>query len=393
MNKKQVILSLVTGLFLSVFLSCDNQNNWVDKTENVLSDFILKDAEWAMSQEPETVTSFVCDRSSGGIHDFYSEGDYWWPDPENPDGAYIRRDGETNPENFVKHRLAMIRFSKIVGSLASAYLVTNEESYVEHAFKHINAWFNDPATMMNPNLLYAQAIKGITTGRGIGIIDTIHLMEVAQGIICMQNADCVSEKELISAKKWFSEYIQWLNTHQNGIDEMNAKNNHGTCWVMQVASFAKLTQNKSMLDFCISRYKNILLPAQMAEDGSFPLELARTKPYGYSLFNLDAMTAICQILSTPQENLWDYTTSKGLNMRKAVDYMYPYIKDKDSWPLAPDIMFWNDWPVAQPSLLFSAIAYNDSQYFNLWKSCEHNPSEEEVIRNLPIRNPLIWLYR
>ena len=35
---------------------------------------------------------------------------------------------------------------------------------------------------MNPHLLYAQAIKGRFTGRSIGIIDTLHLVEVARAI-------------------------------------------------------------------------------------------------------------------------------------------------------------------------------------------------------------------
>ena len=250
-----------------------------------------------MNEKPVTITSFVCTRSAGGIHDFYSEGDYWWPDPENPNGPYIQRDGMTNPDNFVDHRKAMIRLSEIVGVLASAYKITGDEKYVRQAFKHLQAWFADPATMMNPSLLYSQAIKGRFTGRGIGIIDTIQLMEVAQGIIAMENAKGVDRHLLDTIKNWFSEYLQWLTTHQYGKDEMNAKNNHGTCWVMQVASFARLTENNEILDFCRNRYKEVLLPDQMSTDGSFPQELKRTKPYGYSLFNLDAMTMICVILS------------------------------------------------------------------------------------------------
>jgi len=376
---------------LCVLLSCNTQTGWNKKAETVLHDVVMQNAEWALLQQPQTVTASVCDRSAGGIHDFYSEGDYWWPDPAHPDGAYIRKDGETNPENFVDHRLAMIRFSKVVGSLASAYMTTGNEDYVKHAFLHIDAWFTDTTTMMNPNLLYAQAIKGITTGRGIGIIDTIHLMEVAQGIIKMQDAACVDKNKLQATKKWFADYIQWLTTHQNGIDEMNAKNNHGTCWVMQVASFATLTENKDMLEFCKLRYKNVLLPDQMAEDGSFPLELSRTKPYGYALFNLDAMTTICQILSTEDDNLWEYTTEKGINMRKGIEFMYPFIKDKSAWTYPQDVMYWNDWPVAQPSLIFGAAAYNSNLYFDLWKNLSHTSEVAEVERNLPIRNPLIWL--
>ncbi len=374
-----------------VIVSCDKDTSFKKQASDFLKDKIMADAKWAMSQEPESITSFKSDRSEGGIHDFYSEGDYWWPNPDDPKGPYIRKDGETNPDNFVAHRLAMIRFSKVVGYLASAYIITNDEKYVDHAFRHIKAWFVDSTTYMNPSLLYAQAIKGISSGRGIGIIDTIHLMEVAQGIIRMQNAACVNNEDLMKIKQWFSDYINWLTSHPYGISEMNAKNNHGTCWVMQVASFAKLTENKEILKLCSNRYKEVLLPNQMAGNGSFPQELDRTKPYGYSLFNLDAMASICQILSTDEDNLWDYTANNGASIRKGIDFMYPYVLDKGQWPYKKDVMYWDEWPVAQTFLIFGAVNYNEVAYFDLWKSLKHDSSVQEVERNFPIRNPLTWL--
>jgi hypothetical protein len=351
---------------------------------------IISRADKLLSEKPVTITASVCTRSAGGIHDFYSEGDYWWPDPANPDGPYIQRDGMTNPQNFTDHRKAMIRLSQIVGSLASAYRITGDEKYVKQAFIHIQAWFADPATRMNPSLLYSQAIKGKFTGRGIGIIDTIQLMEVAQGIIAMQDARCIDKQLLETVKKWFSDYLDWLMTHQYGKDEMNAKNNHGTCWVMQVASFAKLTENKSILDFCRKRYREVLLPNQMGTDGSFPLELSRTKPYGYSLFNLDAMTMACLILSDKNNDLWNYSTEDGKSIKKGIEYLYPFVADKSKWTFNKDVMYWDEWPVAHPFLIFGAIKYNNKEWYKTWSSLEHFPEVEEVIRNLPIRNPLIW---
>jgi hypothetical protein len=385
---KRYFLLALLGLFLSV---CSGNRDLAKATRETLHSDILRNAEWAMAQQPQTVTDFRCERSAGGIHDFYSEGDYWWPNPENPDAPYIRKDGMTNPDNFVAHRLVMIRFSKIVGYLASAYIVTGKEEYVEQAFRHIRAWFTNPLTKMNPNLLYAQAIKGVVTGRGVGIIDTIHLMEVAQGILRMQKASCVDAAGLREIKAWFDEYIRWLMTHAYGIDEMNAQNNHGACWVMQVAAFARLTGNEEALEFCRLRYKNVLLPQQMAGDGSFPRELSRTKPYGYALFNLDAMATICRILSSSADNLWEYKTHDGLSIRKAIDYMYPYIKNKESWKLPPDVMYRNEWPMAQPSLIFAAHAYNSPAYFDLWRKFKHTSTVNEVERNMPVRNPIIWL--
>lgn len=355
-----------------------------------LRNHIVTQAEWAMQQSPVTVTASTSSRSQGTIHDFYSEGDYWWPDPANPDGPYIQKDGMTNPDNFVAHRLAMIRFSKIVGALTSAYVLTNNQKYVAHAFSHLNAWFVNPATKMNPSLLYAQAITRKVSGRGIGIIDTIHLMEVAQGIIKMEKAANVDKKLLGNIKNWFAEYLTWLTTHPYGKEEMAAKNNHGTCWVMQVASFAQLTNNMTLLEFCRNRYKTVLLPGQMAADGSFPLEIRRTKPYGYSLFNLDAMVMICQILSTRQDNLWEYTAPEGQTIRKGIEFMYPYVTDKSKWPFKQDVMYWQDWPVAQPFLVFGANNFQQNDWLKTWKALEHNPTTEEIIRNLPIRNPVIW---
>ncbi len=357
----------------------------------ILRQHVLTEAAWALRQTPSTVTASHSPRSTGGLHDFFSEGDYWWPDPKDPNGPYIQRDGLTNPDNFTAHRLAMIRFSRVVGALASAYKLTGDEKYVRHALVHLRAWLLDPATLMNPSLLYAQAIKGRFTGRGIGIIDTIQLLEVAQGVLVMQDAKAMPASDLAGIKNWFAQYLTWLTTHPYGQDELNAPNNHGTCWVMQVACFARLTGNQQLLDFCRERYQTVLLPGQMAADGSFPQELKRTKPYGYSLFNLDAMALICQILSDSAHPLWTYQTADGRSIRRGIEYLYPFVADKKSWPLKPDVMYWADWPVAQPFLVLGAAQFGNAAWLRTWQGLNHDPQVPEVVRNLPVRNPLIWL--
>lgn len=354
-------------------------------------DRVLKQADQFLGEEPITVTACKSPRSAGGIHDFHSEGDYWWPDPTNPDGPYIQRDGMTNPDNFVAHRHAMVRMSIHVGALTSAYRITGDEKYARHAIKHLLAWFVDEPTRMSPHLLYAQAIKGRHTGRGIGIIDTVHLIEPARAAQDLEKAGVLGGAQLAGIKKWFADYLEWMTTHKYGIDEMNAENNHGTCWVMQVAAFASLVGDQQKLEMCRKRYKDVLLPNQMATDGSFPRELRRTKPYGYSLFNADAMATVCWVLSTPQDNLWEYSTPDGKSMRKAVEYIHPYIKDKSSWPLKPDVMYHEFWPVRSPVLLFGGLAYHDPKYLETWKALEANPTNEEVIRNLPVRYPVLWV--
>ena len=129
----------------------------------------------------------------------------------------------------------------------------------------------------------------------------------------------------------------------------------------------------------------------MAADGSFPRETSRTKPYGYSIFNLDAMTTLCQILSNKQNDLWNFKTNDGKSIKKGIEFLYPYIVNKNKWPYNHDVMYWDNWPVAQPFLIFGAIAYNNNNWFYTWQKLDHDPKIAEIIRNLPVRHPLIWL--
>jgi hypothetical protein len=348
---------------------------------------VLKAANQYLTAEPVTVTASTSPRSAGGRHDFFSEGDYWWPDPKNPDGPYIQRDGMSNPGNFVEHRRALIRFSLIVPALAAAYKITRERKYSAAAARHLRAWFIDEATRMNPNLEFAQAIQGRFTGRGTGIIDTLHLVEPARAAWQLD----LEPADLAGVRKWFAQYTEWMTTSKNGIDERNARNNHGTCWATQVAAFAQLTGNRQQTDYCVNRFKTVLMPNQEAPDGSFPAEMARTKPYGYSLFNLDAFAILAQTLSTPSDNLWTWQLPDGRGMARAMAFMYPFILDKKEWPKPPDVMYDKQWPVRQPCLLFAGLALDKPDYLALWRKLDPDPTVEEVLRNFPVRQPVLWV--
>jgi len=353
---------------------------------------VLKAANQYLKEQPITITASTSPRSAGGIHDFFSEGDYWWPDPANPDGPYIQRDGMTNPNNFVDHRRYLMRLSVQVPALAAAWTLTKDERYAKHAVEHLRAWFIDEKTRMNPSLQFAQAIHGRFTGRGIGVIDTIHLVEVARAVEILKDSPSLNANDLGGVIQWFNDYLRWMTTSKNGLDEREGKNNHGTCWVMQVAAFAELVGNQDLITYCRNRFKTVLVPNQIAVNGTFPEELRRTKPYGYSLFNLDAMATICELLSTPGDNLWTFTTSDGRGIGKAVEYMYPFIKNKKSWPLKPDVMYDSEWPMRHASLLFAGRALRRPEYLELWKTLPADSKVEEVIRNFFIRQPVLWQF-
>jgi hypothetical protein len=354
-------------------------------------DRVIEAANRYLKEQPITITASTSPRSAGGLHDFFSEGDYWWPDPQNPNAPYIQRDGMSNPNNFIDHRRYLMRLSVQVPALTAAWKLTKDPRYARQAAKHLRAWFIDANTRMNPNLQYAQAIHGRFTGRGTGIIDTIHLVEVARAIELLEGSQSLTKADVKGTKQWFTDYLTWMTKSKNGSEERDAKNNHGTCWVMQVAAFAHLVGDQELMDYCRDRFKTVIVPNQISGDGSFPQELRRTKPYGYSLFNLEAMATICQLLSTSSDSLWTFALADDRGIQKAMAYMYPYIKDKKSWPLKPDLMYDAEWPMRQSSLLFAGLALNRSDYLELWKRLPADSTVEEVIRNFFIREPVLWV--
>jgi hypothetical protein len=341
-----------------------------------------------LSREPvSTVTDFPASRSPGNRDAYYSEGDYWWPDPANPGGPYIRRDGQSNPGRFEAHRLALIRMSRIVPWLASAHRLTRQARYLAAMQGHLDGWFVAPATRMAPHLNHAQAIIGVNTGRGTGIIDTLHLVEVARACLYVDRLGKL--KNAAAIKGWFKDYLDWMLTSPNGIDEGDEVNNHGTTYMLQVAVFAELVEDKSRILWTGEKLRN-LIAKQIEPDGRQPLELARTKPFGYALFNLDALAMLAHVLSVHGDDVWAYETKDGRSIAKAVRWLEPFIRNKAKWPMKPDVEYFDQWPMRHASLLLAASAMNDASLYQLWTSLRADSEVPEVIRNTPIRQPLLW---
>ena len=364
---------------------------------------IVQRAGSLLSRQIVTVTDFVAERSAGGLHDYYSEGRYWWPDPDNPGGPYIRRDGRSNPGNFRAHKDALADFSETVTTLTAAYRLTGEERYARRAIEHLLAWFTDPATRMNPSLLYGQAIQGITSGRGIGIIDTIRLIDVALSAELLRQAGVLEGEDLVGVQGWFSDYADWLTTHPYGDDERHNNNNHSTWWGAQVAAFARVAERPDLTAVAAEQFRS-QLPIQFATDGSQPDELSRTKPFHYLNYNLRGWATFASLLSDEQTNYWTlpFTTSlppyaataggaagekfsgeeRTLTLRAAFDYALPYLEGAQSWPYPTELE-----PAIQPEcndyLVLAYRGLNDPRLLNLWKALPDAPGE-------PHANLVVW---
>jgi hypothetical protein len=351
---------------------------------------ILRAAAACVDLPPLTITAFPSNLSPGGPHDFFSQADYFWPDPKHPDGPYINRDGQSNPANFNEHRKAMIGLSIRMPTLTAAWRLTGDRRYADQACAHLRAWFIAPATRMNPNLQYAQGVRGVSTGRSWGIIDTLHLVEVARAASLVAPRR-MSAADNVALHGWFRSYLQWLKTSDNGMKERDAANNHATCWALQAAEFARLIDDQQTRAELRRQFSDVLLPGQMAADGSFPKELARTKPYSYSIFNFDAMAMLCVSLAGTGPDLLTWQLPDGRGICKSAQFLYPYLQDKNAWPYPKDVEHFNSLPVRSPGLLFAGLACGRSNYVDLWKKLNPDPTDPEIIRNDPVRQPLLWV--
>ena len=96
----------------------------------------------------------------------------------------------------------------------------------------------------------------------------------------------------------------------------------------------------------------------MAQDGSFPRELVRTKPYSYSIFNFDVMSGLAQSLKGGDPELTTFVLPDGRGLARAAAFLYPYLEDKSKWSFPHDVEHLDSLPVRSQGLLFVGLAEN-----------------------------------
>jgi len=257
-----------------------------------LPDALRQNAGAALKSGPWTVTSQRPDNVTAGTNDYYSEGPYWWPDPKNPKGPYIRKDGERNPGRFQANRRDLGDMCSAVLALGMGAYLLGDRACGEHAARVLATWFLDPKTRMNPNLEYGQAVRGINTGRGTGLIDTVSMIHAAQGVWLLEQAGMLGRALGDGVRQWYADFLKWMTTSKKGLDEKKSGNNHATWWTAQVAAYATLTGDESVKAMAWEHYRGYLVPEEIRLDGSCPREEARTNSLGYSNMNLDAFAVL-----------------------------------------------------------------------------------------------------
>jgi hypothetical protein len=294
-------------------------------------DGVRRSAEAALKAGPWSVTTRRPEHVDAGANDYYSEGPYWWPDPKNPSGPYIRKDGERNPGRFMGNRNDLGSLCTAILALGMGAHLLGEGACGEHASKILSVWFLDPKTRMNPNLEYGQAVRGINSGRGTGIIDTVSMIHTVQGVWLLEQAGALDGKIADGVRRWFADYLRWMTTSEKGLDEKKSGNNHSTWWTAQAAAYAALIGDNEAKSMAWDYYRTTLLPNQVQPDGSCPREEARTNSLSYSTMNLDGFSVLCRIAQLNGMDLWHYRTPQKIAIETAFQYLKPYVLEPDRW--------------------------------------------------------------
>lgn len=290
-------------------------------------------ADRALAAKPASVMDKRSIPVSGDRHDYVSLARYWWPDPANPKGAYVRRDGDTNPdiESHRFDRTALARMAREADTLALAYYYSGEARYAAGAARVIRTWFLDPATAMNPNMNYAQAVPGVSNGRPEGVLDGASFIAVidAAGLIAPSGA--MTPAEGAQLEDWFARYLDWMLKSPNGKAEGKAPNNHGLWYDAQALRFALFARKPDIARKIVAAFPKARIAQQIEASGALPAELGRTRSFHYSLYALDAAYTVADSAACLGIDLYR-TEEKGRSLRKATDYLAAYRGRAADWP-------------------------------------------------------------
>lgn len=299
--------------------------------------YILKQAETAVGSQPVAVTDKAVVRS-GDRHNFESLSPYWWPDPENPDGCYIVKDGQFNPEYKAYDLPRMSALNHRTHYLAQAYYITRDERYRKAFLQQMDAWFLDRQTRMNPNFEYAQFVPGRNDGKGsaAGLIDAYNFIDVLESLRLVDSVEPVGRKRWRRLQAWFGDFAAWMQQSEMGQRAENFDHNIGTAYDILLYYVADFIGDGATARRVAADFEEKRINAQIEADGTQPIQLRRTKVFSYAVSNLQHIMDMCVLQKKVPSRV-----------RKALEHLSQYIGQAESFP-HQEI---GDWQQAERKLI------------------------------------------
>jgi hypothetical protein len=322
---------------------------------------LLQQADALLASEPHSVVEKAQLPASGDKHDYLSLAPYFWPDQSTPDGLpYIRHDGRVNPEiHTISDKANLQGMIPNVKTLALAYYFSGKEIYAAKAADFLRVWFLHSDTCMRPNLNHAQMIRGLNTGRPIGIIETRGFAHIVDAIGLIQHSSAWQAQDQQGMETWFRQYLEWLKSPV-AREEAEVANNHGSWYDVQATAIALFIEQVDWARQVLEASKTRRIQQQIQSDGSQPLELRRTRSWHYSVFNLQALFSLASIGDRLGIDLWNYKNAQGAGLQEALNYILPAALNEEVWPYPLiDAVRPTD---LLPLLYQAAIHYHEPEY-------------------------------
>lgn len=329
------------------------------------------EADKRLKEGPWTVTA---DRPKGvdlDAHIYYTEAPYYWPNPENPTGPYLRKDGQANPARIRSNQVSLAAMSDAVFTLGVSSFLFDSPAYGKRAAALVHAWFLNPKTRMEPNLDYAQSVPGVNNGRGSGMLDGRPLVRAIQGMEFLEQTANWDAKDQAAVHKWFDDYLRWLLTSKNAEDERKSDNSHASWWAAQVAAVGSFVGDFKAQQQAFTYYRG-LMPRQLSRNGSAQREEVRPSSLRLSAINLEAYSVICRIAQVRGvANLWTLRGKGGVTISTAIDYLTPSLLDPKKWNKEQT----GDIPYDTLAfLVFAGMGLDKPEYIDDFRKLEHPDS-------------------
>ena len=314
-----------------------NKSKENDPGARALAGKIINEADKALSHQPFTVatnTQKIRIIRGQDPHDYFSLAPYFWPDPNKPDGIpYLHKDGIRNPEkDLVSDNLEISRMVAAVRSLALAYHLTADEKYAAAASRFLRCFFLDPSTRMNPNMEHAQAIMGINSGRGSGMIDVFCLSYLPDCITLISSSPSWSREDDVGMTRWWSDYAKWLRESPKGITESKNPNNHGFYYDFQLSCVLIGSGHPEEAKNHLLGHLSKRLDQQINPSGEMPREEARPTSWHYCNYAVTGICYACLVAHSLGIDVWQHESPEGGgSIRKAMSFLIPFIDHREKW--------------------------------------------------------------
>jgi len=214
---------------------------------------------------------------------------------------------------------------------------------------------------MSGVLNFGQGVPGKNTGRSIGIIEGGNLPSAGDAAGLLVGSSAWTANDDSALKVWMAAYLDWLLTSPLGKEEGEMKQNHGTMYDVQLMRLALVTGRSDLAKQVAETAKQKRIAVQIEPDGSQPLELRRTKGFSYSRLNLRGLAALATLADRVGVDLWHFETPDGRSIRKALDFLVPYVKTPpEKWPYQQIVAF--DRAELAPIYRQAAVSLPHSDY-------------------------------